>query len=171
MTEEHISKTDLLKRIDAGWNKLQSYIAGLSEAQLTQPTDAAGWTVKDHLFHLSVWEDSMAEMLQGRPRWERMEQPPASASTHDFDAQNAVIQQANKNKTVAEVKQALTDAHENMQRALQSLSDDDLYLNYNSYLPDPSRDTPVINWVIGDTYEHYDEHIPWMDAIVKGSPA
>lgn len=165
--EERISKDELLKDIQYGWRELQAFMAGLSDADWTANTDPAGWTVKDHLIHLAVWEDGMAELLQGRPRWERMGLPPESASSRDFDVMNAVIQQANKDKSSAEVKQALNDAHANMLRALQPMSDEDLYRNYNHYLTDPTRDAPVINWVIGDTYDHYAAHIPWMQVILR----
>lgn len=167
MTDERISKVELISRINTGWKQLQDYIATLNENQLTQPTDAAGWTVKDHLIHLAVWEDGMASLLQHQPRWERMGLPPESASSRDFDALNAKIQQANKGKSVAEVKQALADAHQHMLDALQPLDDADLYKNYNEYLVDPTRDDAVIHWVSADTYDHYEQHIPWMDAIVK----
>jgi hypothetical protein len=169
MSDERISKAQLLDRIHQGWGELQAYIATLSDTQMTQPTDDAGWTVKDHLMHLSVWEDGMAALLQGQPRWETMGLPPESAGSRDFDALNAKIQQAHRDKSVAEVKGALNNAHLRMLDALTPLNDADLYKNYNEYLTDPTRDDAVIHWVIGDTYDHYAQHMPWMDAIVKGS--
>lgn len=54
-----MKKDELLIRIEQGWNEFQAYIQTLSAAQLAGPTDAAGWTAKDHIMHLAVWEDGI----------------------------------------------------------------------------------------------------------------
>lgn len=40
-------------------SELVSAIAGLTEAQLTEPT-IDGWSVKDHLAHIALWDDLRA---------------------------------------------------------------------------------------------------------------
>lgn len=162
------SKPELMEKIDQGWRDLQAFIASLTPEQMTKPTDAAGWTVKDHLMHLAVWEGGMAELLHRRPRWEYMGLPTESWQNRDFDAMNAVIQQVHKDKSLDEVLQALESEHRRMLDTLQPLADADLQRPYNSYLPDSTRTDAVIAWVVGDTYEHYAQHIPWMRAIAAG---
>jgi hypothetical protein len=51
-------KAELLERIEAGFQEINQYLDSLTETQLTQPTDAAGWTAKDHVIHMAIWEDS-----------------------------------------------------------------------------------------------------------------
>ena len=46
------------------------------------------------------------------------------------------------------------------------MSDADLQRPYNHYQPSSDRQQPVIGWIIGNTYGHYEEHQPWIAAIV-----
>ncbi|MEP7292650.1 MAG: maleylpyruvate isomerase N-terminal domain-containing protein, partial [Chloroflexota bacterium] len=70
-----INQAELLEKIQAGWDALQACIATLTPEQITIPTDAAGWTVKDHLMHLTVWQEGVWHMLEGRNRVEAMGVP------------------------------------------------------------------------------------------------
>ncbi len=66
------SRVELLQNIDAGWNRFYGYLKTLSDEQLSTPTDASGWTVKDHLTHLAIWEDGIYGLLMGHSRREQM---------------------------------------------------------------------------------------------------
>jgi hypothetical protein len=51
--------------------------------------------------------------------------------------------------------------------ALEKLSDADLQKPYSHYQPgDPDEKRPVIEWVAGNTYEHYEEHAGWIKELV-----
>jgi hypothetical protein len=41
-----------------------------------------------------------------------------------------------------------------------------LMLPYNHYKPSSREESPIINFVIGDSIDHYREHIPWIAEIV-----
>jgi len=53
------------------------------------------------------------------------------------------------------------------------MSDADLRRSYNHYQPndprDPGDDRPVADWVAGNTYEHYAEHIRYIQEIRDSS--
>jgi hypothetical protein len=55
--------------------------------------------------------------------------------------------------------------------ALDQLTYEDLQLPYNRYQTDSEGvtglDQPVIGWVAGDTYDHYEEHIQWIKSLVE----
>jgi uncharacterized protein (TIGR03083 family) len=161
------SKATLLENMQAGWDKLQAYIQSLTEAQLTGPTDAAGWTGKDHLIHLAVWEGGVVALLNRQSRREYMGIDEATWASDGFDAANAIIQQRHKDMPLADVLNTLRDTHQRMVETIESLSEEDLRRPYSAYDPTSDSDSPVINRVIGNTYEHYAEHIPWIDAIVR----
>ena len=94
-----ISKTDLLARTHSSWEALNAFVATLDDRQRTQLTDAAGWTVKDHLMHLAVWEDGVWAMLNRRDRAAHMGVPAEVWARWDFDEINAVIQARHRERS------------------------------------------------------------------------
>lgn len=164
-----VTTAEMLRRMDNGWNDLQAYIKTLSEAQLTGPTDAAGWTVKDHVMHLAVWEDGIYALLERTSRREQMGIDAETWERHDYDQINAIIQRRYADKSWAQVSKALQDVHERLVARIGSMSDADLLRSYRHYAPDSAEERPVWGWIVGNTFGHYAEHLPWMDAIVKGS--
>jgi hypothetical protein len=70
-----LTRETLMREMDASWNALQRSIASLTEAQLIQPTDAAGWTVKDHIIHLALWEEAGLALFEGKSKRETLDIP------------------------------------------------------------------------------------------------
>ncbi len=70
--EESITKAGVLTELDHEWSVLQAFIATLTDAQMTVPTDDAGWTVKDHLIHLVLWLYNVPAIIDGASRPEAM---------------------------------------------------------------------------------------------------
>lgn len=163
-----ISKADILERIKKGWNELNRYVATLTEAQLTAPTDAAGWTVKDHLMHLAVWEDGVEALLSGQDRIARMGLDAETWNSHNYDRMNAVIQKRYQAESLASVHQKRQAIHERLLQQIASMSDADLHKPFSHYQTDSTRDYPIYDTILGNTDAHYDEHRPWMEAIVRG---
>lgn len=161
------SKTELLTRLKDGWNNLQMFIDRLNAEQMTTPIDAAGWTVKDHLIHLAVWADGAAAILNREPRHERMGLDYDLFVSGDIDAINGYLQRRDKDIPLSVVLNTLHDVHERVVSAVDARTEDELLLPYNHYQPDSPRDQPVVGWIIGNTFEHYAEHIPWMEKIVS----
>jgi len=166
---ESMNKTQLLANIQQGWDELQHFIGTQTPEQLTTPTDAAGWTAKDHIIHLAVWEDSLLPMLEGKRRHEAMGIDKDMWKRNDYDEINAVIQARHKGMSLAEVKQTLSDVHQRVLAKLETLSDEDLHRPYNYYQPGSSTEYAIIGWIIGNTYEHYADHRRWMAALIAGN--
>jgi len=166
------SVDDTLQRMDSGWLRLSAFIEGLTPAQLTRPTDAAGWTVKDHLAHLAAWERSMAYALQGRPRHEGLGVDEGTY-LNDTDAEdiNEAVHAASRDVPLDDVLATLRANHERMRELVAGLTDADLRRSYSSFLPnEPGKDDgqPIVARIAGNAYEHYDEHLPWMERIIAG---
>jgi hypothetical protein len=170
---EHIdpqSKAELIQKMETGWDMLDTFIRSLTPAQLTQPTDAAGWTVKDHLMHLVPWQDGVSALLeqQGESRAAAMGLDDATWGK-DMDEVNAIMQQHDRDLPLETVLQRLRGAHERMLSRVMALPEEALFYPYQQYDPASSYTDPIIGWIVGDSYEHYAEHIPWMQAIVTGA--
>lgn len=163
-----MTRDELLKNLNDGFHELMAYLDTLSEADFLTNTDAAGWTVKDHVMHLAVWEDGVWALLNGQSRHEQMGIEDEAWQRGDYDEMNAIIQRQHRDKPLGDVLQALRDAHRRMVAKIESLTGDDLQRAYHHYQPGSGRTEPVVGWIIGNTYEHYAEHRPWIEAIVSG---
>jgi hypothetical protein len=163
------TKTELLNLIDGSWRKLNGIVDGLDEEQLTTLRDANNWTIKDHLAHVTAWEQSVLALLEGR---DRNEAAGIVGATDDMtvDEENAIIQRRNVDRSLADVREAFQRSHRQVVAAIEALSDDDLlrsYAHYQPHVPDAPEE-PVVGWIIGNTYEHYDEHIGWIGDMIAG---
>jgi uncharacterized protein (TIGR03083 family) len=164
-------KTEQLERIDESWLRLNGFIESLTPAQLTEPTDAEGWSVKDHLAHLTAWERGMVFLLQRRPRHEGMGVEEAVYLADDLDGLNEAIRQVTMDTPIDEVIQDLRGTHEQLRAMIVAMPDEDLRRTYSWFLPaEPGMDDgrPIISRIAANTDGHFDEHLPWMQAIVEG---
>jgi uncharacterized protein (TIGR03083 family) len=168
MSEDiQFSKAELLRRIQAGWDTFQGYIGSLTEEQLTVPTDAAGWTAKDHIAHLSVWEDSAYALLTGAPRWQIMGIDEETWNAHDMEKMNGDIKRLHEDKTLDEARALLQTSHRRLLDTIESMTDEELQLPFSHYASNSSKSDPVWFWIVGNSYGHYEEHTPWIEAIVN----
>ena len=169
--ETRMSKRHLLERIQQSYAALEETLYPLSEDQLNR-SGPSGWSVKDHLAHLAVWELGIAELLQSRPRWAAMQVEEAISQGRNQDEINDLIYRRNAGLSPAQASEFFQSSHQQMLQALEPLSDDDLYKPYAAYVPegDPARRDPVMGWIIGNTFEHFDEHNGWIRDILASNP-
>ena len=161
-----ISVSEFLRRLDAGWADLQAFLGGLTPEQMTGPADAVGWTVRDHLIHIVVWEDGMNALFEGESRRERMGIPENLWGSDDYDQVNAVIQTSHKGDSLDSVLSELTRVHNAFRAHIAAMSDADLLRPYSSFTPDSTSSNPIVWTLVGNSFGHYEEHLPWMQAIV-----
>jgi hypothetical protein len=136
MNERRVStKKDLLSDMEQSWTRLNTALNKLTESQLTTIQDAQGWTVKDHVIHLTRWERSVVFFLQGLPRHQGLEVEEAVYLKGPDDAINAVIYQQTKNVSIDEALAQFRANHEQLLQLLGPLTDADLPKHYRDYLP------------------------------------
>ncbi|MEZ4672086.1 MAG: ClbS/DfsB family four-helix bundle protein [Anaerolineae bacterium] len=163
-----VTRAQLVAFIQRGWTVFNQYIDSLTEEQLTVPTDAAGWTAKDHVMHLAVWEDGIDALLNRQDRAARMGITDALLDSHDYDKINAAIQQQHKDLSLADVRQRFDAIHQRFIASIESLSDEELHKPYQYFNPVSANNNPVIGYIEGNSEGHYAEHRPWIAAIVSG---
>jgi hypothetical protein len=165
----------LRARMDQGLAHFLAALDRLSDDQITGPTDAAGWTVRDHLTHLAVWADGVAALLRREDRWAAMGAAPDLTSggpgdEFDYDAINAVIAARHHDLSAAEARALIVAAHGRLAAALERLQDADLAAPYERFVAPFSGDAgrPIAEYIAGNSYDHYEEHLAWLLAIVEG---
>ncbi|HEY0739788.1 MAG TPA: DinB family protein [Herpetosiphonaceae bacterium] len=177
MSEPQVTtKAELLAAIERSWSRFDAAFEQLSEDQLQIPTDDQGWTVKDHLVHIGVWERSMVFFLQGKPRHEALGVDQQLYVQGGDDAINAVIMEQRKDLPLAEVLAELRATHRELLALLEPLTDADLQQPYRFYQPNEPGDRyywdeqpdgpPAIALLYGNAAQHVADHTAWIETLV-----
>jgi uncharacterized protein (TIGR03083 family) len=166
------TKQQLLDSLAKATPQLEAFLDALTPEQWSHPSDAAGWAVKDHVAHLAVWQDGITALLRYQPRWPAMGLSSEFVESNAIDTINDAVFQQHKDESPAEVRAMFNASSARFLTVLGELSDDDLHQTYSHYQPfDTNTDSgaPILNWVVGNTSEHFMEHLPWMRAILTFS--
>ncbi len=147
-----ITKAELLRRIQAGYDQFEAILAPLGEAQMTSPDVNGPWSVKDNLAHLTVWHRYLLSVLQGILT--NQEPPEFMPGLSTEDEINEYIYQANKNRPLAEVQADFRASYQQVLAAVQEMSEQSL----NSPSPWSKSANPLWPFIEGNTYGHYEEH-------------
>jgi hypothetical protein len=165
------NKSGLFQTVYAAHADLERVLIQLGDAQLTQP-DADGWAIKDHLVHVTAWEQGLIALLQKKARYAAMGLGREEWSTLDADAQNALIFERNKHRSLAEVRVAFHNSYQQLLDTLNQLDEADLLKTYSHFDPserDKDNGRPILDWIAGNTYAHYAEHSEWIQNMIAGA--
>ena len=99
------TKQELIDYTTAEWETLVTYVDGLTDDQWTEPTDAAGWSVKDHVSHVALWDRAVIEALRNQvPMRETLGISETAWSAGSFDPMNEEIRHLAETDSVDRVK-------------------------------------------------------------------
>ena len=158
-----------MEPIETSWAELAELVNQVQEAGGLTKVGTDGWTVKDHLAHVGAWERSLLALIEGENRAAAM---GVAETVEGTDAINEEIRKLHSADTPEEALAYFRDSHTQMVAALRKLSDADLQKPYSAFQPsDPDEKRPAIGWVAGNTYEHYAEHITWINQLIRESSA
>jgi len=154
-----------VSRVDSAWNELSALIEKLGPDRLMAKA-GDGWTVKDHVAHIGAWEHSLRGLIEGEDRLKAMGvHEPLEENT---DVVNDAVFKLHEHETSAEALEYFRNSHAQLMAVLDKLSDADLAKPYSHYQPsDPDEKRPVRGWVAGNTYEHYAEHVEWINQLLS----
>jgi hypothetical protein len=87
-----MTKQELVAIAEASWRRLDTTVAGLDEAAMTEPGVVGAWSIKDILGHVTAWDQMVVQHLEC---WRRGEEPPRRdwASADDYNAREAAKRQ------------------------------------------------------------------------------
>jgi uncharacterized damage-inducible protein DinB len=160
-----------IEPIEKRWAELVALVDRLGPSGLEQK-GSGQWAVKDHLVHIAAWELSLLGLIDGEDRRAAM---GVAGAPEDTDALNEAVWLAHRHESAEEALAFSRESHARLIRRLGTMTDSDLRRSYNHYQPndprDPGDDRPVVEWVAGNTYEHYAEHIGYIDQIARDSSA
>jgi hypothetical protein len=158
LTERPKTKDELLQRIDRAYTALEETIGQLSDEQMVAPIDDS-WSAKDLLAHVTAWEQLMLHFhIGGRPFSEIAQIDSVTYGNSSIDEINAAFYQRDKDRPLQEVLDAFRRSHEQLLMTLGQMSEAELYKSYTPAGRGPDSAGQLIDWVVGDSYEHYEEH-------------
>src|SRR5262249_19705203 len=140
-------RSELLRRSQEEHASLEALLATLSEEEQIRPNvTEEGWSVKDHLAHLTWWEQRVIRVLAGAP------DPIAAiaATMESEDAVNASVCAANRDRSLAEVRGAFDASYQEMLRLIENIPDDMVARRYE--------------WISSNAADHYAEHLRMLQA-------
>lgn len=163
-----MNKTEVLQRIDDGWRRLTELVAGIDPATFIQPAKD-DWSPKDHIAHVSAWEESLLAILEKRDRNRSM--GVGDLRGRELDEINGAIFQARRNLASDEVRTSLAETHRSVRSAIESLSDVDLRRPRSDFQPDSEDDESgeesLLDEIEWNTWGHYEQHIEWLTAMIQ----
>ncbi len=151
-----MNKSQLLELIRSSRAEFDASLVGLSADQMIQPGASGVWSVKDIIAHLSWYEREMIETMQahvlaGSDLWDL-----------PLDQRNQAIFDENKDRLLQDVLEEAHRVFPFLVQGIESLSEEDLH--------DPGRfpgmpsDWKPWEMLASNTYEHYQEHTPQVQA-------
>lgn len=149
-----MSRGELLRAMQVGRDRLESALSGLRDEDLLAPDLDGGWSVKDLLAYLAFWQKHVVDIYLGLVIGDLsgLEEDDLSV-----DELNALVYERNRPTALAQVRENESWAYRALRQLAAAAPEEHLF--------EPQRfawtkGRPFVDWIAGNTYEHYDEHLP-----------
>ena len=154
------NKTELLAQLREGRATWEALLAQVAPERLTEAGVEGDWSLKDVIAHIAFYEQRMVKRLQAVARGTTPRPHPVIKNL-DTDDANAWIYAQNENRPLAEVQAEEQATYQQLLAALEPISDADLFTAGRF----PWLDGRTL-WktIPGNSYGHYEEHIPPLQA-------
>jgi len=166
MTDDTLpnSKTELISEIEREWSALMDVVEQLSPEQMHTP-DEGGWSPKDNLAHLTEWMNILVDYyFDRRPAHEVIGVDPEVTEDWDYELMNEIMFQRDRHRPLTRVLDGLKDAYARVLARLEPMTFEDLMKPRQA---GEFYDGPIIEWVIGNTSDHFVEHRETIEKILK----
>jgi uncharacterized protein (TIGR03083 family) len=148
-----MNRDELLKSLAASRAELDAALAGLAEAQMTEPGVMGDWTLKDVLAHLTAWEVELVTVLGKLARGQTPK--PAGQTDAETDALNAKWYRDYKNRPLDRVLADYHAVRPQTIRQVERLTVSDLTAP-RKWL----KGGTLHDMILSETIEHDAEHLP-----------
>ena len=148
-------KQDLIQRIREERSKLVALLGNVSENEMLIPLGDDGWSVKDHVAHIVIWEKRLGEWLKVVEREEVPQQLPPGMTWDDLDRWNEQTFEENHGR---ELKEVLADFNHFADEVVKGVGaiPEDLLMQADSLAW--RSGSPLWEMVAANTFWHYPEH-------------
>jgi hypothetical protein len=144
-----MDRANLRAAVVAGRDRLDATLARFDDAAMLERVEGE-WTRKDVLAHLEAWERRLLTLVTALRAGDPL---PPSVET---DALNEQFFQANRDRSLDDVRSGERDAYERMLAAIDEATDEELFDGTHFRWTDGE---PFASWFRANGDEHYDEHL------------
>ncbi len=161
-------RDELLERMAIARDAMLTLLGQIGDEALTGPQDAAGWTAKDHFYHLAAWRQLQLARLHGEPEYAVVGLPDqasydALCDSEDFRAINAHIAARGRAPIPAAVRAQYVEVDDALRAAIGRRDFASLFAESRA---EASAGGPLVDSTIGNTYAHDEEHRAYILRIV-----
>ena len=135
-------RSEHARREAEGWAAFEDALSRVPDDRLTAPGVLEGWTVKEMLHHVTGWIRECIVYLE-RMREGTFVEP--EETDERVNARNAALADEAGSMDITAVRSGLDAARDVILRHWHEL---------------PVIDEAAVEWFAGETYEHYEEHLP-----------
>ena len=157
------TKGQLLKDIRTERKKLENALKGLPDAAMVKAPAAGEWSVKDILAHIAFWEQFFLQRYRAGLRGEKQVMPEWSKSGV-LDDINKEVYERNLKRTLSDVKKEFHTSYKLIFDAVEQIPEEDMFAS-SKY--DWTGKNTLADYIVGNTSEHYAEHLATIEAIKK----
>ena len=153
-----MDKTTLMNTIQSEYAKLETLIAPLSEAQLSNEPADGEWSIKDIMAHVAAWEQICARWLE---EFQRGITPRPTERVEI--GSNERIYREYHDLSLAQVREFFQEAHQQflqqVNQLTQAMSEEDLNASGRYAWTKDWPGYSLIAVIADNSYEHYQDHV------------
>jgi hypothetical protein len=158
-----VDRDDLLERTRTGWSVLNDRASHVPEERMTSAPEGT-WSGKDQLAHIAMWHRIALARSTGADEDALVGWTAEESASKDIDEVNDRIRELSTERPLGDVRTEFEDSYMELVAAVEGMSQEQLD---SLRIPDaPDRGT-YAQMIAGNTFEHYEEHIPLLEALAR----
>lgn len=161
-----MNKTELLSEIKTSYAGLLGLVERLDDTMLSKCL-GGGWRIKDILAHIAAWEEVLIRFhIQAQPFGQVVGSETIDYWESTEDETNEHFYQRHRDWSGERVLSYLQETHEKLSEVIEALPEDALANPTVQSAASAQPMNPLIDYVIGNTIAHYEEHVPMIREIL-----
>ena len=156
-----MDKQTFLETLESERAQWEALVAQVDEGRMAQPGFAGEWSLKDVIAHLAMYEEWTINEIQRALRGEQPEWDPELTRLSD-DERNAILYEQQRGRTLVDTLAFSRQTHQHLLETIQALADDEFNSSdgLGGRLHPFWAGRPLWEGLLGNTSEHYRQHLP-----------
>jgi hypothetical protein len=149
------------------WQAFVTAVDSLDDEVWEQHADVAGWTVKDHVAHVTRWDESLIALVRDQtPRQQTLQVPDDAWHAGGYDAMNEAIRQQTIDLPVSAVRSRRDAVRAELADLLATFDDATLQRPGKEFGLDYGPHDTFLETLVDDLGVHYDQHRQYIERIL-----